>query len=163
MVSLGILSYARLGWQGIAATSGQQWWVMTAAGVFNFVAFLALAKALQLTTVVYVNALNASQVAMAAVAGVVLFRESSSPALALGVILTIGGLMLMRPARPERRTLGQRSSEPSTELCVQNVRNLSSNATNCSSSHVENSVVATCSADQTPACPSGGSDPGSVV
>jgi drug/metabolite transporter (DMT)-like permease len=72
--------------------------LMLAAGVCNTVAFMALTKSLQLTSVVYVNALNATQVTLAAIAGVVIFREALSPWLTLGVVLTIGGLVLMTGA-----------------------------------------------------------------
>lgn len=95
VVFLGLLSCARLGWQGMGATTAGQWAVMIAAGLFNLAAFVALTKALQLTSVVYVNAINASQVAMSVVAGVLLFREILSPAIQAGVVLTIAGLLLM--------------------------------------------------------------------
>ena len=163
IVSLGVFSYVRLGWQGLAATTTQQWAVMIAAGVFNFIAFLALAKALQLTTLVYVNALNASQVAMAAVAGVLLFGESSSAALGMGVLLTIGGLMLMRLERPAERARRHRPSEPTTEWCVQNERNRSSNSGSCASNQVENTVAPICSGELSPTCLVKEDEPGSVA
>jgi drug/metabolite transporter (DMT)-like permease len=65
---------------------------MLAAGVCNTVGFTALTKSLQLTNVVYVNALNATQATLAALAGVLLFQEALSPWLAAGVLLTIAGL-----------------------------------------------------------------------
>ena len=108
---LGVLSYARIGLEGIAGTSAVQWSVMIAAGVFNLVAFLALAKALQLTSVVYVNAINASQVAMSVVAGVLLFGEFLSPALTAGVLLTVVGLLLMPRQRHAARDAGTLTSE----------------------------------------------------
>ncbi len=98
-VSLGVLSHWRLGWQGLLATSAADFQAMVAAGICNFVAFLSLVRALQLTTLIYVNALNASQVAMAALAGFYWFAEPASPALMLGVGLTVGGLLFM-PAKP---------------------------------------------------------------
>ena len=67
------------------ATLPRDFWTMMLAGFFNAVAFLALAKSLQLIPVVYVNALSSSQAAMAAVAGILIFAERSSPALWLGV------------------------------------------------------------------------------
>ncbi|MCA9223582.1 MAG: DMT family transporter [Planctomycetales bacterium] len=94
-IALGTLSTWRLGWNGMAATSAWHWQQMLLAGVCNFVAFLALTKALQLATVVYVNALNTSQVAMAAVAGVLIFQESPSVSMWTGVGLTVVGLILM--------------------------------------------------------------------
>ena len=58
---------------------------------------------MQLTSVVYVNALNATQATLAAVAGVLIFREALSPWLALGVGLTIAGLMLLAWAHQAMR------------------------------------------------------------
>lgn len=99
ILSLGSLSFARIGWQGMAATEPGDWAMMLAAGVCNAVAFVALTKSLQLTSVVYVNALNATQATMAAVAGVAIFHEAVSSALIAGVALTILGLLLMRRGR----------------------------------------------------------------
>ena len=70
--------------------------VMLLAGVLNAFAFLTLTKALQLTTVVYVNSLNATQATLAAIAGVIFFGEALSGELGLGVLLTIAGLMMMK-------------------------------------------------------------------
>jgi drug/metabolite transporter (DMT)-like permease len=92
---LGVWSVASVGLPGLCATHPNEWAIMLSAGVFNLVAFLALAKALQLTSLVYVNGLNASQVAMAAVAGVLMFGESLSVAMVVGVMLTAIGLLLM--------------------------------------------------------------------
>ena len=52
---------------------------MAAAGVFNLIGFLGLIYGLQRTTVVHANVVNASQVAMAAVAGMALFHEPPNP------------------------------------------------------------------------------------
>ena len=99
LTSLGTLSVARIGWEGIAATVPRDWWIMLGAGICNAIAFVALTKSLQLTSVVYVNALNATQATMAAVAGVLIFQEAVSEALVAGVGLTIVGLLLMRKGR----------------------------------------------------------------
>jgi drug/metabolite transporter (DMT)-like permease len=88
-----------MGWQGMADTSPDDFAMMVWAGVFNAVAFLALTKALQLANLVYVNALNATQATMAAIAGVLLFQEALSGALAIGVVLTIAGLLMMKQGR----------------------------------------------------------------
>ena len=66
-------------------------------------AFVSLTKSLQLTSVVYVNALNATQATLAALAGVLIFKEALSPWLAIGVGLTIGGLMLLAWAHQAMR------------------------------------------------------------
>ncbi|MBN2021885.1 MAG: DMT family transporter [Pirellulales bacterium] len=66
-----------------------------AAGVLNLLAFVALTWGLQLTPVARVNVLTASQVAMGAVAGMLLFAEPASPWLALGVCATLAGMILI--------------------------------------------------------------------
>jgi len=102
VVSLGPLSVYRLGIAQLASTPTEQFGWMLAAGGFNLVAFLAISKGLQLTTVVHANVLNASQVAMAVVAGWIFFKESMNLWLILGVALTILGIILIdRPADEE--------------------------------------------------------------
>lgn len=96
---LGFGAYQRIGFEGMIATSSADWQMMILAGVSNTIAFVLLTKSLQLISVVYVNAINATQATMAAVAGVLIFGEAASPFLFLGVVLTIVGLVLMRPQR----------------------------------------------------------------
>jgi len=95
LASLGLISWSRIGQSGMWATSRADLVMMLAAGVCNTVAFISLTRSLQLTSVVYVNALNATQATLAALAGVLIFREALSPWLAVGVGLTIAGLMLL--------------------------------------------------------------------
>jgi drug/metabolite transporter, DME family len=141
VISLGSASVAKLGFEGILATTLRDWIVMIAAGLFNFVAFIALTRALQLASVVYVNAVNASQVAMAAVAGVVFFQESMSLALVGGVVLTVAGLLVMPRHKPE--SLNQDPSlphVPASELAVRNPQNFSSSSNKAVSSQPTNSI-----------------------
>jgi uncharacterized membrane protein len=107
LISLSTVTFVRLGWPGLAAVERGDWLVMLLAGICNVVAFVALARALQLTTLVYVNALNASQVAMASVVGIVLFGEPASAGLATGVGLTVLGLLIM----PRQKSKVRPSSE----------------------------------------------------
>ena len=72
---------------------------MFAAAAFNFTAFVALAFALKSLPVVAVNLINASQVAMAAVAGVMLFAEPATAPLIIGIMLTFAGLMILASRR----------------------------------------------------------------
>jgi drug/metabolite transporter (DMT)-like permease len=95
-ISLGSVTWWRIGWDGMWATPGEDAILMLSAGLFNAAAFWALTKALQVVTVVYVNALNATQVALAAVAGMIFFREALSGQLVAGILLTALGLMLMK-------------------------------------------------------------------
>ena len=99
MISLGSLSWLRIGSAGMAGTSPDDLTMMLLAGLCNALAFLALTKSLQLTSVVYVNALNATQAMLAALAGVVIFQEAPSPWLLFGVGLTIAGLLLLTRTR----------------------------------------------------------------
>ena len=99
MLSLGSVSWLRIGSAGIAATAPHDLALMLLAGVCNALAFMALTKSLQLTSVVYVNALNATQATLAALAGVLIFAEAPSPWLLAGVALTIAGLLLLTRTR----------------------------------------------------------------
>lgn len=96
VVVLGLLSLGRIGTAGILGTSTADWTYMLLAGGFNALAFFALGKSLQWISVVYSNALNATQIAMTAVAGVLWFQEALTPQLAIGIVLTIAGLLLFR-------------------------------------------------------------------
>ncbi len=94
-ITLWSFSWVSLGAAQIAATPAASWWTMIAAGVLNFSAFVAITTALKLLPVVAVNLINASQVAMASLAGVLLFREPVTLQLVLGILLTFAGLMIL--------------------------------------------------------------------
>ena len=99
IVSLGPISVVQQGMTKLLGTPGEQFLLMAAAGVFNLIGFLALIYGLQRTTVVHANVLNASQVAMAALAGMAMFHEPPNPWVLLGVGLTILGIVWIdRPA-----------------------------------------------------------------
>jgi len=99
VLTLGPACIGRLGAAHLLRTPPEHFAWMAAAGIFNLVGFLSITKGLQLTTVLHANVLNASQVAMAAVAGVVIFAEPPNPWLILGVCLTVLGIVLIgRPA-----------------------------------------------------------------
>lgn len=94
VVGLGAAAVVRLGPEILSATAGE-WWLMGIAGVLNAIAFFAISGSLQRIPVVQVNLLNASQAAMCALGGVVIYGEPLSLALAGGTALTIAGLVLM--------------------------------------------------------------------
>ncbi|MGC3969379.1 MAG: DMT family transporter [Pirellulales bacterium] len=103
MVSLGAMSVARLGWSGLAATTPGDLGTMLLGGLFNAGGFFLLTRALQLIPVAYVNVVNASQTAMAALAGVLYFGESSTAALFAGVgLMTLGIVFMDRPKHPAK-------------------------------------------------------------
>lgn len=99
VVALGALSYWKIGLDAMLNTPAQDLSIMLLAGVCNAIAFWSLTRALQLVSLVYTNALNASQAAMAAVAGIAFFHEAPTLAMAVGIALTIVGLLLMKNER----------------------------------------------------------------
>ena len=137
-VSLSILSWQQQGWAGIEQTTANEWMLMVSAGVCNFIAFVALTRALQITSLIFVNAINASQVAMAAVMGVLLFGEEISLGLLLGATLTVVGLMIM-PRKSAQATRYYRPNASNSELGVQKSANFDSSNLSRSSSHEDNS------------------------
>lgn len=106
LISLGAISFWRIGWHGMKQTALADLGMMIAAGLCNFFAFYSLTKALQLTSLLYVNALGATQAMLAAIAGVALFHEASSTSLEIGVALSVVGILLM-----SRRRIPTRSSD----------------------------------------------------
>ena len=101
VLTLGPLSFFSEGAVKLMATPWDQYALMFAAGICNLVAFLALVRGLQLTTVLHVNMINAGQVAIAAMAGVLLFGENCNRWLVLGVSLMIVGIFAF--GRPRLR------------------------------------------------------------
>lgn len=95
LLALGLIAWLRIGQRGMLATTPGELGLMLGAGLCNTVAFISLTKSLQLTSVVYVNALSATQATLAAIAGVLIFREALSSYLALGVGLTVAGLLVL--------------------------------------------------------------------
>ncbi len=97
--ALWLITVVRLGIEPLGLVAAEQWAVMFAAGAFNFTAFAALSAALKSLPVVAVNLINASQVAMAAVAGVMLFAEPVTGPLLTGITLTFAGLLILASRR----------------------------------------------------------------
>ena len=95
-LTLGLLTLAIPGWNEIQRTTRPDLVSMVLAGLCNAVAFFSLGKSLQYLSLAYVNAFNASQTALSALAGVALFGEAVSRPLIGGVALTMLGLLLMR-------------------------------------------------------------------
>lgn len=107
-VILGAWVHDRYGLAIWTSTSRPQYVRLVGAGIFNVIAFAALSKSLQLSSIMFVNAINATQIAMAAIAGVALFGEPITAPLVMGILLTTLGLQMMR-AR------GATSAEPAPD------------------------------------------------
>lgn len=74
------------------ATSSQ-FRIMVMAGIFNALAFFAMAKSLQNVSVLYVQLLNASQAGISAAAGWLIFSEPMNWPIVAGLVLTGIGLL----------------------------------------------------------------------
>ena len=92
VIACGLLSLNRIGVEGMVSTPMDRLAWMLASGIFNLLGFLLITKGLQLTTLVHANVLNASQVALAAVAGILLFHEPNNAWLVVGIVLTVVGI-----------------------------------------------------------------------
>ncbi len=112
IASLVPFALVRVGLEGMMATSAGDLSTMLMAGVFNAFAFFALSKGLKLISVVRFNLINASQTAMAAVAGLLIFQEALTMALIVGVGLTVGGLLLIDERKRPAAAHGNESPQP---------------------------------------------------
>jgi len=92
VLTLGPMSFYFAGAERLLATPVPQYGWMFLGGVCNLIAFLFLVHGLRLTTAMHVNVINAGQVALAAVSGIVFFREPCNPWLVSGVGLMIAGI-----------------------------------------------------------------------
>jgi drug/metabolite transporter (DMT)-like permease len=102
VVGLGIVSLVRSGPAQLLSTSSADLAIMLLAGSFNAAAFFALGESLRHITVLRLNLLNSSQIAMASVGGALLFDERMTGWLIAGTALTVVGLLLIdRPQREQ--------------------------------------------------------------
>lgn len=77
--------------------------VVLLAGVFNALALVGLTQAMRDATVATTNTLSSSQLVFSFVASVLLFGETGSPAMVLGVLLVMGGIITAQLDRSRRR------------------------------------------------------------
>lgn len=98
-VVLGITSFMTLGPERMIGTTFDQWMSMLVAGSANALAFFSVGAALKRLSVNRVNLLNATQNAMCALGGVLLFHEPFTTPLMIGCGLTIVGILMMDHGR----------------------------------------------------------------
>ena len=94
-IALWGFSFYRMGTDLILEVPPGYWGTMFIAGMLNFLAFVSLSISLKSLPVVAVNLLNASQVAMAAIAGIIFFAEPITGSLIVGICLTLTGLLVL--------------------------------------------------------------------
>jgi len=102
-ISLWSTTLMRIEVSSLAQITDSEWLFLVLGGVFNLSAFIALSTSLKALPVVSVNLINASQVAMAAVVGVMLFGERVTWPLLTGIFLTFLGLVILATGRGRRR------------------------------------------------------------
>lgn len=134
VVSLGPLCLYRLGIGYWFHMPVERTILATIAGLLNFIAFAAQGYALQRTTLIHANIVSASQVAMAAVAGIVLFHEMPSVGLLLGVGLTLIGVV--GAGSPQQADLATQCRQaPNTRQRLQLQRDMTDRHGNDSGEH----------------------------
>jgi drug/metabolite transporter (DMT)-like permease len=94
-LATGGAAFATLTW----ATVG----VVLLAGVFSTVALIGLTQAMAHATVATTNTISSSQLVFSFVASVVLFSEVGTPAMILGVVLVMGGIIVAQVDRSRSR------------------------------------------------------------
>lgn len=99
IVGLGPICLARFGLATLLATPVEQLLPMAGAGVSNLIGFLAWIGGLQRTTVVHANLVVTSEVAMVALAGILIFGEPVNFWLILGIGLTSLGILAIDQPR----------------------------------------------------------------
>ncbi len=117
---LGPWAAWRLGLDGMMATSPRDLTVMLATGVCNLMAFLLIAKALQLTTVVRVNVLNnAMTTALTVLAGIAIFAEPCGRELIIGIVLTLAGIVLISCSEQPAEDEPEDEPEASVDVAIE--------------------------------------------
>lgn len=103
VLGVGVPAVVRMG-GSIFDSTATEWGLMVLAGVLNAIAFFAIGGSLRRIPVVQVNLLNASQAALCAIGGVLIYSEPLSVSLVCGTGLTVVGLTLMSKSK---RRLGR--------------------------------------------------------
>ncbi len=105
-ILLGAITVANNGWDVVWQSSSRDWALMWGAGLLNSVSFFALTYSLKRVPVIYVNAINVSQVALGAIVGITLFLEPISSWLATGlVVMLIGFIMVGATTNQQTRSI----------------------------------------------------------
>lgn len=88
-------SLTQLSTTEILQISWPEWQTIIVAGTFNALGFFSITTAMKHLNISRANVINASQNAMCAAGAVLVFGEPVSTAALVGIVLTIGGLLLL--------------------------------------------------------------------
>jgi drug/metabolite transporter (DMT)-like permease len=112
VVLCGPTGAALLGPRGIQGISWSTHATMLVGGVLNALAFFAVSAGFKRLSVVRVNLINSSQVALAALAGIVFFNEALTVWTAAGITLTMCGLTVLGLEKPAMTGVAQAADLP---------------------------------------------------
>jgi drug/metabolite transporter, DME family len=104
MVAIFVLVLARQGLESLIALDTLVLVWLLIAGLFNAVAFIALSRALAILPAARVGALGSLQTAISAIGGAIIFAEPLTLSIALGVALSLIGVVLSQQKVAERST-----------------------------------------------------------
>lgn len=97
------LTMGKIGVEGVLNIEPDQLAAMVGVGVCNLAALFCYSSAMKFIKVVHANVINASQIAGCYLSGVILFAETISVKLLLGVVLTIFGVLCVG-LKPRRKS-----------------------------------------------------------
>ncbi len=103
VLSTGLYCWWTIPQSEVATLTVSSWGAIAGIGIFTGIAFLFISLAFQHLSVIQCNIVNATQIALAALCGVLVFGESASIWLQLGTALTIVGLLSMDRAKTAHR------------------------------------------------------------
>ncbi len=95
VVGPGLIAWSAMGTDGIRAVPWSMTVNLLAAGTFNAIGFFFVGAAMARLPITRVNLINASQIAMCAVGGVVFYREPATAWIAVGTALTLMSLGIL--------------------------------------------------------------------
>ncbi|MEZ6094788.1 MAG: EamA family transporter [Pirellulaceae bacterium] len=108
---LGPLAFVQTGFSDLASFRTTQWWALIFGGLFNAAGFICLSFALRNLNVLYVNAINVSQVGLAAIAGMMLFGEPTTTYFTIGLGVMLAGFILLGVIQ-NRKRIRRKKLEP---------------------------------------------------
>ena len=109
LVVLGTWSYFRGGATELMEMSSSVQMSLLGGGVFNALGFFFLTSAICMLPVIFVNAINISQAAMAAIVGLLIFHEPATTGLWVGLGVMLVGFGVLSVAKKDLSKPGCRS------------------------------------------------------